>query len=149
MTTHQPSSVTALRPPVFVEPGTDLQAAAIRMAEAGTSSILVGAPGELVSILTERDIARAVARGDEGRTPVEQLAVPAPITIDAQATATEAAGLMLEANVRHLVVTRGQRAVGVVSMREVLGAVLLPTQAQVLVAVVGQAGAPHPEHWWG
>ena len=66
----QPDADTCPVAPLWIEPEPSLRETAIRMAEHATSSILVGAPGELVSILTEHDLARAVARDVPNSTPV-------------------------------------------------------------------------------
>jgi CBS domain-containing protein len=122
--------------PLWIEPEATIREAAICMARHGASSILVGAPGELVSILTERDVLLAVAGDVPHETPVGQLAVPRPITVDANATVHAAGRCMLEDDVRHLVVTRGNRAVGVLSMRDVLRACLGLTDVPVARAVM-------------
>jgi CBS domain-containing protein len=145
----QPNADTGQVTPLWIEPRASLREAAIRMAEHGTSSILVGAPGELVSIVTERDMALAVARDVPHCTPVGELAVPRPLTVDAGATVHAAGRLMLEEDVRHLVVTRGDRAVGVVSMRDVLRSFLGLADTPVVLAVMEahllHAPTPWPE----
>jgi CBS domain-containing protein len=134
--------------PLWIEPSASLREAAARMAEHGTSSILVGSPGELVSILTEHDMMLAVARGVPHSTSVGEFAVPRPLTIDVGATVHSAGRYMLEQDVRHLVVTRGNRAVGVLSMRDVLHAFLGLAETPVVLAVMeehlfaGACGCP-------
>ena len=66
-----------------------------------------------MSILTERDFTRALAEGLAPDTPVAALASPHPLTIAAGSTVTDAATRMLRDGVRHLIVTRGNHAVGV------------------------------------
>lgn len=139
----------SLRAPVWTRPDADLASAARQMASEGTSSVLVGAPGELVSILTERDIAHAVARGVPPTTPVGEVAVPAPVAVSCGATVREAARAMLEQGVRHLVVSREGRAVAVVSMRDVLAALVDAPQAEVVLAVAAEGFSLHSEHWFG
>jgi signal-transduction protein with cAMP-binding, CBS, and nucleotidyltransferase domain len=149
MTQKQASVASGRRTPVWIDPAADLQTAATRMASNGTSSILVGEPGQLVSILTERDVARAAARGEPPSTPVGAVAVPRPFTVDADAT-VHAAGLrMIEYDVRHLVVTRADQAIGVISMRDVLQAMLASAERSLLLSMVTEQLASRPEHWWG
>lgn len=138
-----------LRAPVWARPETTLAAAAAQMVHAGTSSILVGAPGELVSILTERDLAQATALDLPTTTPVAALAVPDPHTISAAVTVHEAAVRMLELGVRHLVVAIDGRAVGVVSMRDLMAALVAVHPVEHVVAFATRSSAAHPEHWWG
>src|SRR5690606_2553597 len=88
------------------------------------ASVIVSRPDEPVAILTERDVTRAVAADRPPGTPAAGLASPRPLTVDADTVVLDAAGLMLTENVRHLVVTRDDRAVGVVSMRDLLAALV-------------------------
>jgi CBS domain-containing protein len=120
----------------------------VRRVYLGTSSILVGAPGELVSILTERDVVLAVAGGVPHTTPVGELAVPRPLTIDADAPVQAAGTAMLQEDVRHLVVTRGNRAIGVLSMRDVLRAVLGMAEMPVVVAALEEHVLDGAGLWW-
>jgi CBS domain-containing protein len=138
-----------LRAPLWAPPETTLADAAARMLQAGTSSILVGSPGELVSILTERDLAQATAMGLPSTAPVLALAVPDPHTVPTTATVREAAVAMLEHGIRHLVVAHEGRAVGVVSMRDLVAALVAALPGEPLVAFGTRAAGPHPEHWWG
>ena len=74
-------------------------------------------------ILTERDVMRAVAEGaDCGRTLVGEYmtydARTASVAWDLDTAATE----MCVGNFRHLIVVDGDQMVGVVSMRDIVGA---------------------------
>jgi CBS domain-containing protein len=113
-----------LRAPVAVGPATPLEAAARIMLANDISALVVGEPGGLVSILTERDVTRALAEGRSQTTEVAALASAEPLTVPPDATVLEVATLMLREGVRHLVVARDGRAVGVVSMRDALGALV-------------------------
>jgi CBS domain-containing protein len=110
---------------------------------------LVGSQGELVSILTERDVTHAVAAGASPTTPAGELAVPRPLTVDLEDSVHAAGRLMLEHNVRHLVVTSGNQAIGVLSIRDVLAVMLAASDTSVLVAALHRAALTRPEHWWG
>lgn len=134
---------------VWITPDADIRAAAVQMACDHVSSILVGAPGELISILTERDLAHAVAEGRPLDTLVSELAVPRPYTIDVHESLEHAGARMIEHDVRHLVLTRDGRAVGVISMRDVVRALLEPVEASLVVALMHSGPSTHPEHWWG
>jgi CBS domain-containing protein len=47
---------------------------------------------------------------------------PAPEVLQADSELADAAGVMLELGVRHLPIVRGGRLVGMLSMRDILGA---------------------------
>ena len=55
-------------------------------------------------------------------TPVSDYMTPAPEFLRPDSDLADAAHLMLELGVRHLPIMRGGRLVGVLSMRDVLGA---------------------------
>jgi CBS domain-containing protein len=77
----------------------------------------------LVGIVTERDVTAAMAEGaDPVITPVSDYMTPAPEVPGPDSELADAARVMLELGVRHLPIMRGGRLVGVLSMRDVLGA---------------------------
>jgi signal-transduction protein with cAMP-binding, CBS, and nucleotidyltransferase domain len=100
---------------------------------------VVSEPAEPVSILTERDLAQALADDVDPDTPVAAAASPHPVTVPIDASAVEAATRMLHHDIRHLVVTRDGRAVGVVSVRDLLRALVQSHTPQVVYAFVRQA----------
>lgn len=71
------------------------------------------------------------------------------MTIDADTTVIDAATRMLRESVRHLVVTRGNRAVGVVSMRDVLGVLVQTLTPDAVYVMIRQAWCDLPENWLG
>jgi CBS domain-containing protein len=77
----------------------------------------------LVGIITERDLTAALAEGaDPGVTPVSDYMTPAPEVLRPDSDLAEAARQMLQLGVRHLPVVQRGRLVGVLTMRDVLGA---------------------------
>jgi len=127
-----------LRPVVAVGPGATLATAARLMRAEGVSSLVVGLPGELVSVVTERDLCGALADGLDAGTPVSRVASPHPVSLPASATVLDAGEVMLEHGVRHVIVTVDRRAVAVVSVRDVLDAVLSAATPQAVLAMVEQ-----------
>jgi CBS domain-containing protein len=111
-------------PVVTVDAGQSLASAARRMVLRGIGSLAVLDDGQLAGILTERDLARAVADdADMATTPVGYYASVAPPSATSDEDAQAAAGRMLGLGVRHLpVVDRGQRGqvVAMLSMRDLL-----------------------------
>lgn len=103
-----------------------LREAARRMETNDVGSTAVFASGALVGILTERDLARATADGiDPDGATVEEYMTQEPVTAAPGMSAADAAALMIEIGVRHLPVARGDRLVGMVSIRDLVGEVLL------------------------
>ena len=143
-------SECSLRPLVVVSPDTTLAEVAQTLVEGNLSCVLVGVPGELCSIVTERDLARAWRRDVSGRDPVQSVAVPSPLTIGADATIFDAAALMLRYGIRHLVVTDQSKAIGILSIRDALAALVGEHGSRELAAEAIQwALAEQPEIWWG
>jgi CBS domain-containing protein len=103
-----------------VAPEDTIGEAAERMVERGVGSALVSDFGQLVGILTERDLLRAVAaRTHSSDARVRQWMTPDPVTAAPDTTAQDAGRLMLERGFRHLPVVEDGRPVGVVSIRDV------------------------------
>jgi CBS domain-containing protein len=112
--------------------GETLQFAANRMWRQQTGSLLILEDDVLVGILTERDLMRAVARGqDVTVTTVADAMSKDVLTVGPQTTLHEAARLMASQWIRHLPVVEHGALLGVVSQRDLVG---------VLAAL-----DPHPE----
>jgi CBS domain-containing protein len=88
-------------------------------------AVLVRSPGGPIGIVSERDIVSAAAMGLD--LEVEQVNNAMSVDlVTAPATASIAAvgRLMVESGVRHVIVRDGSRAIGLVSIRDVLDALL-------------------------
>jgi signal-transduction protein with cAMP-binding, CBS, and nucleotidyltransferase domain len=110
--------------PIAVPPSTTIAETARAMRARNVSALVVGSPGDLISIVTERDLTQALADGFDCAAPVVTIASPDPLTVTPDTEVLEAAVVMLRAGVRHLVVAQGGRAMGVVSMRDALAALV-------------------------
>ena len=122
-----------------IEPEATLQEAAQRMRAAAIGALPVSAGGALVGILTERDlVTRALAEGRHPQTTrVRAVMTPDLITCFADQDITEATRLMRERQIRHLVVvTRDQRPVGILSLRDVP----VPVRGDARTQACGLAG---------
>lgn len=108
-------------PVVTVGAGQSLASAARRMVLRGIGSLAVLRGGQLAGIVTERDLARAVADdADMTTTPVGDYLSVAPASATPDEDAQAVAGRMLNLGVRHLpVVDRGE-VVGMLSVRDLL-----------------------------
>ena len=100
-----------------------LDVAADRMSWHQVGALPVFEGQQLVGIITERDLTAAVAEGmDPTGTRVSDYMTPAPTVLGPDSELAEAAHTMLELGVRHLPVVRSGRLVGVLSIRDLLGA---------------------------
>ena len=96
--------------------------AARKMWKQQTGSLLVVDGEDLVGIITERDILKAVAHG----TPLDQASISDvmskdPTTVGPGTSLREAAKIMADRWIRHLPVVDGGKLVGIVSQRDLAG----------------------------
>jgi CBS domain-containing protein len=78
---------------------------------------------KIVGIFTERDLLRAIADSrhpDQGQ--VQSYMTPDPLTLPPDHAPSEAAQIMSERKFRHIPVVEGDRLVGIVSIRDLVGA---------------------------
>ncbi|HET7560916.1 MAG TPA: CBS domain-containing protein [Rhodanobacteraceae bacterium] len=96
------------------------------MAERGIGALLVMRGEVLAGIVSERDYARKVIlKGHSSReTPVVDIMTPAPTTVSPASTVDECMRLCTELHVRHLPVVEGNRLVGIVSIGDLVKAVI-------------------------
>jgi CBS domain-containing protein len=103
-----------------VAPEDTLGEAAQKMVDRGVGSAVVSDYGRLIGILTERDVLRAVAdRVHSSEARVRDWMTANPVTASAGMSASDAARTMLDNGFRHLPVVEDDRAVGIVSIRDV------------------------------
>ena len=103
-----------------VAPEDTIGEAAQKMTDQGVGAVVVSDFGRLIGIFTERDLMRAVAgrvHPSEGR--VREWMTPDPLTMTEEASVDEAGQAMIERGFRHVPVVAGERAVGIVSIRDV------------------------------
>ena len=82
--------------------------------------LVVDDVGTPVGIFTERDLVRVVAEGISLDTPLAKLAQKELIKAAPNESILMAAQKMIEHNVRHIPVVEGNRAVGMLSIRDAL-----------------------------
>lgn len=140
-----PLSDVLWRPAVVVRGDMDLHAAAGVMELERVSAVLVEEPA---GIVTERDLARALAHGVSAGAPVATVMTPRPLTVPASTPIVEAAALMLNEEVRHLVIERDGRR-GVVSLRDVAAVLLQSATPQLWLASLRAAVEAPAETWLG
>jgi CBS domain-containing protein len=105
---------------VTVAPEDTLGEAAAKMTERGIGAVVVSDFGRMIGILSERDIMRAVAdRIHSSEARVREWMTADPITATTETSIEDAGRTMLENGFRHLPVVEGERAVGMLSIRDV------------------------------
>jgi CBS domain-containing protein len=109
-----------------VPPETTVIEALRLMAEKEVGAVLVQRGEELAGIFSERVYARKVIlRGRSSRdTPVSEVMTTRVYGVGPETTSDECLGLMTEKRVRHLPVLEGKRIAGVISIGDVVKAIL-------------------------
>ena len=103
-----------------VAPEDTIGEAAQKMTDQGVGAVVVSDFGRMIGILSERDIMRAVAdRIHSSEARVREWMTPDPITMTEDASIEEAGETMVERGFRHIPVVAGERAIGIVSIRDV------------------------------
>jgi CBS domain-containing protein len=102
---------------------TPVVAAAAEMVRGRVGSVLIMQGTFLAGILTERDVLRAAASGEDlTKSPVSAWMTPDPQSAGPDTPAEDAAQIMLRNGFRHLPVTEGRLVCGVVSLRDLFAA---------------------------
>lgn len=119
-----------MRPPLTtVQPADHVAAAAYLMKRAGTTALMVldAQTGQAAGIITEADIAHAVADGkDVNSTRVHALMTARPTVITTTTSVRDAAQVMTSGHFRHLPVVGDHGLVGIVDITDVCRALLEP-----------------------
>jgi CBS domain-containing protein len=114
-------------PPITAGENTPVEEIAKIMNENNIGSVMiVDSRGVLTGIITERDLIYAIANGKIGKgLPAYMIMTENPVTIEPGSPIDEALQKMRENNIRHLpVVNSEKKPVGMVSLRDVIDAVL-------------------------
>lgn len=119
---YRPLSVLMATTLATIHSEASLLAAAQLMREKRIGSLLTIEAGEIVGIVTERDLVRKgmASNRDAGSTNVSAVMSSPLLSIDINRTIHDASKMMDEQSVRHLVVTENGKIVGVLSVRDLV-----------------------------
>lgn len=133
MQTRQLRDVIADGRMITVDGDATVVAATRLMTRNHVGALMVVNGQHLEGILSERDVVnRIVAEGlDPKSTSVYEVMTRAPVTASPETTAVDALRTMQENGFRHLPVCDGGRPVGMVSLRDFLGAEMAEVQDEV------------------
>jgi CBS domain-containing protein len=109
-----------------VAPDASVYEAIQQMADKNVGALVVLKGSELVGIVSERDYARKVILKDRSsrETAVNDIMTPTVITVSTDATVDECMRLCTDGRLRHLPVRDGDRVVGVISIGDLVKAVI-------------------------
>jgi CBS domain-containing protein len=120
-TLSSPLASIIRRPPITVAPEVAISEVLKMMHEQRIGSVVITDPAEAkpLGIFTERDVLSRVAiSGISQARPIAEVMTPDPFCLSAEAPVFDAAKAMAERRFRHVLVTKDQRLVGVVSERD-------------------------------
>lgn len=122
MPVDDPVRSVATFEPVMATPGHSLRQLAVAMTEAGCGALLVPDEDGRLAIVSERDLARALAGGaDPDDAWAADIMTREVLQVDAEESIADAAEVMMEAGVRHLAVLDEENdRIGIVSLRDLL-----------------------------
>jgi CBS domain-containing protein len=118
---------------ISIGPRSSVYDAIEQMAERAVGSLLVMDGEKLIGIVTERDYARKVilkGRSSE-TTKVEEIMSTELITATTEQTVRECMTLMTERRIRHLPVVEGDRVVGLISIGDLVQAIISDQQREI------------------
>lgn len=119
---YRPLSVLMATILATIQSDASILAAARLMGEKRMGSLLTIEAGEIVGIVTERDLVRKglASNRDPGSTHVSAVMSSPLLSIDVNRTIRDASKAMAEQGVRHLAVTENGKIVGVLSVRDLV-----------------------------
>ncbi|MEJ6014191.1 DUF294 nucleotidyltransferase-like domain-containing protein [Corynebacterium sp. H127] len=106
--------------PAQISPEATIQQAAQAMQDADVSSLLIAPESTLEGILTDRDLRKVVARGDDITQPVSVVMTPSPIFAAPDALAFEAMLMMAERGIHHLPVVSNGEIAGIIASADIM-----------------------------
>ncbi|HTL22315.1 MAG TPA: CBS domain-containing protein [Steroidobacteraceae bacterium] len=116
-----------------IDPGAAVLDAVRMMADRHVGALLVMQGDNLTGIISERDYARKVILlgRSSADTPVRDIMSAPVLTVQPETTVEKCMQIMTEQRVRHLPVAEGGRIVGMVSIGDLVKAVIAEQQQQI------------------
>ena len=131
----------------FVSPETTVFNALSLMAEKNIGAVLVLDKGKLCGIMSERDYARKIAlKGKFSKeVPVKEIMSSEVICVDPDQTIKNTQAVMIQKRIRHLPVMDKGQLVGIVSIGDIVNAVLDDNKFMIDQLFTYIQGIPTPE----
>ncbi|MBO9368652.1 MAG: CBS domain-containing protein [Chloroflexi bacterium] len=120
--------------PVCVSPNDTVLHALQVMAQENIGAVLVVEGHKVLGIFTERDYARKgeVAGRTAAHTLVKEMMTSELISVTSKTSLEECLKLMQTYHIRHLPVVDGERVIGILSIRDVMEAVLKERESEIV-----------------
>jgi CBS domain-containing protein len=116
-----------------IDPDQTVYDAIAMMAEKGIGALLILSEGKLIGVFSERDYARKIIlQGRSSKsTRVREIMTGDPVTVTPDHTVDECMRIITHHRVRHLPVMDGDRLLGVISIGDLVNAIIA-SQAQTI-----------------
>ncbi|KUO89384.1 MAG: CBS domain-containing protein [Pyrobaculum sp.] len=117
------AEIIARKPPVTATPEARIKDVARIMAEKRIGLVVVvdkAQPDVAIGVVSERDIVKAVANNLDMNLPVKEIMSSPVITVEGDEPIWNVAKIMRQHNIRHVVVTKGGKLFGVISIRDLV-----------------------------
>jgi CBS domain-containing protein len=116
-----------------IEPDATVYRALELMADKGVGALVVADGDRLAGIISERDYARKVILLDRGskQTAVAEIMTADVVTVSLATTLAECMSLMTDRRIRHLPALEGERLVGIISIGDVVRAIIEAQKAMI------------------
>lgn len=129
------NAILKAKPPGFIAVPSDMPISGVIsvLAEKRIGAVLVVDDGELVGILSERDVVRSLASHHAAtlERKARELMTPNPTTATRSTTVAEAMAMMTDGHFRHLPIVEDGRLTGLVSIGDVVKARIDQSQHEV------------------
>ena len=128
----------------YVTPDTTVYDALLLMADKNIGAVLVLKEAKIFGIMSERDYARKIAlKGKFSKeVPVKEIMSPEVIVIDIDQSVEDAKAIMINKRIRHLPVMKGEKLEGIISIGDVVNAVLAKNDMMIDQLITYIKGCP-------
>ncbi|MPR36809.1 CBS domain-containing protein [Salmonirosea aquatica] len=115
------------------------------MEQKNIGAVLVLEAGELVGIFSERDYARkGILRGRASRdTLIKDVMTSKVITVETEQKLQECMEIMSERHIRHLPVTKAGKLVGIISINDIVNAIIREQRVHIKSLESYISGSPY------
>jgi CBS domain-containing protein len=130
-----------------VSPDSTVYEALEMMEMKNIGAVLVMEAGEMVGIFSERDYARkGILRGRASRdTLIREVMTSKVITVETEQALQECMEIMSEKHIRHLPVTKDGKLVGIISINDIVTAIIREQRAHIRSLESYISGSPYQE----
>ena len=128
----------------YVTPDTTVYDALMLMADKNIGAVLVLKEGKIFGIMSERDYARKIAlKGKFSKeVPVKEIMSSEVIVIDIDQSVEDAKAIMINKRIRHLPVMKDEKLEGIISIGDVVNAVLAKNDMMIDQLITYIKGVP-------